>query len=74
MLTTEELIVKRIDGAMRGLRLGTKKIEEVDMNSLFNRLNKINKVTYETIKAEYDQLIKSYSSGLDKETDAIIWY
>ena len=29
MSATEELIVKRIEGAMRGLRIGTKKIESI---------------------------------------------
>ena len=44
MLTTEELLIQRIENNLRGLRMGTKTLEQVqtDTETRLGRLRKIN--------------------------------
>jgi len=73
MSTTEELIVKRIEGAMRGLRLGTKKLEDLNMNPLFDKLNKVNEFTYKEMEKKFEDVVDSYRNKLNKEKTKKVW-
>ena len=73
MSTTEELIVKRIEGAMRGLRLGTKKLEDLDIHPLFDKLNALNKTTYKEMNEQFEQAVNDYRNKLDKEKAKKVW-
>jgi len=73
MSTTEELIVKRIEGAMRGLRLGTKKLEDLNVNPLLDRLNTLNKFTYKEMEKKFEDAVDYYRNKLDKEKAKKVW-
>lgn len=73
MSTTEELIVKRIEGAMRGLRLGTKKLEDLNMNPLFDKLNKINEFTYKEMETKFEKAVATYRIKLNEEKAKKVW-
>jgi hypothetical protein len=73
MSTTEELIVKRIEGAMRGLRLGTKKLEDLNVNPLLDRLNTLNKFTYKEMDDKFEKAVNDYRNKLDKQKAKKVW-
>jgi hypothetical protein len=73
MSTTEELIVKRIEGAMRGLRLGTKKLEDLNVNPLLDRLNTLNKFTYKEMDEKFEKAVNDYRNKLDKQKAKKVW-
>ena len=73
MSTTEELIIKRIEGAMRGLRLGTKKLEDLNVNPLLDRLNTLNKFTYKEMDEKFEKAVNDYRNKLDKEKAKKVW-
>ena len=73
MSTTEELIIKRIEGAMRGLRLGTKKLEDLNVNPLLDRLNTLNKFTYKEMDEKFEKAVNDYRNKLDKQKAKKVW-
>lgn len=73
MSTTEELIIKRIEGAMRGLRLGTKKLEDLNVNPLLDRLNTLNKFTYKEMDDKFEKAVNDYRNKLDKQKAKKVW-
>lgn len=73
MSTTEELIVKRIEGAMRGLRLGTKKLEDLNVHPLLDKLNTLNKFTYKEMDKKFEKAVNDYRNKLDKQKEEEVW-
>lgn len=73
MSTTEELIVKRIEGAMRGLRLGTKKLEDLNVHPLLDKLNTLNKFTYKEMDEKFEKAVNDYRNKLDKQKAKKVW-
>ena len=73
MSTTEELIIQRIEGAMRGLRLGTKKLEDLNVNPLLDRLNTLNKFTYKEMDEKFEKAVNDYRNKLDKQKAKKVW-
>ena len=73
MSTTEELIVKRIEGAMRGLRLGTKKLEDLNVHPLLDKLNALNKSTYKEMNEQFEKAVNDYRNKLDKQKAKKVW-
>lgn len=73
MSTTEELIVKRIEGAMRGLRLGTKKLEDLNVHPLLDKLNTLNKFTYKEMDKKFEKAVNDYRNKLDKQKAKKVW-
>jgi len=58
---TEEIIIKKIEGGIRAIKLGTKTPEEVSLGYSLNKLKDLNPPMYEDklfeyckVKAEYD--------------------
>jgi hypothetical protein len=73
MLTTQELIVKRIEGAMRGLRLGTKTPQELNINPLLDKLNTLDSITYKEMDLKFEKAVDEYRRKLDKEKAKKVW-
>jgi len=58
----EEMCLKKIDGAIRAIKLGTKRPEDTDVGKLLNRLKPLNEGMYQEklneymlVKQEYDK-------------------
>ena len=60
MGTTEELCISKIEGAIRGIKLGTKKPEDTNIGSLFHRLQPLNQGMYEDLLVKYMAVKKDY--------------
>ena len=60
---TEELLITRIENGLRGLRLNTKTIEQVDIRPKLIRLKKTNPNMADELEQKYLRLI---SRGEDK--------
>lgn len=60
---TEELLITRIENGLRGLRLNTKTIEQVDIRPKLIRLKKTNPNMADELEQKYLRLI---SQGEDK--------
>lgn len=57
--TLEQLYIERIENVTRGIKMGTKKVSEVDLTSQFTKLKKVNIGMYEDLKAKYDNVVKN---------------
>lgn len=60
--TCEELYVERIENAIRGLKLGTKTPEQIDVTSQFANLKKSNPMMYEDLKDRFDAQVINYNN------------
>lgn len=60
----EELLVRKIEAGIRGIRLGTKKPSEVDIDKFFTRLEKINEYLCDDLKMKYDNVKSDYKKKL----------
>jgi hypothetical protein len=52
----EKLIIKKLDGGLRGLRNGTKTIEEARIMYFLGRLAEVNDGLYQDYAKEYDKI------------------
>ena len=59
--TCEELYIERIEGAIRGLKLGTKKLEDINVTSQFANLKKSNPMMYDDLKDKFDAQVVKYN-------------
>jgi hypothetical protein len=66
----EELLITRIENDLRGLRLKTKTIDEVDVISRLERLKKTNLEMAEELEQKYLRLITKF----DKINEKILGY
>lgn len=55
----EELVLKKVRGGLRGLKLGTKTIQEVNLDTYLNKLEKLNKGLYLDYLTEYNRIIEN---------------
>lgn len=60
--STEQLIVKKIEGGLRGLRMGTKTIEQARVQYFLNKLLEVNDGLYEHYYAMYVQTKKKFNA------------
>jgi hypothetical protein len=58
---------------MRGLRLGTKKLEDLNVNPLLDRLNTLNKFTYKEMDEKFEKAVNDYRNKLDKQKAKKVW-
>jgi hypothetical protein len=55
----EELVLKKVRGGLRGLKLGTKTIQEVNLDTYLDKLEKLNKGLYLDYLTEYNRIIEN---------------
>lgn len=55
---SEELLIKRIEGDIRGLKLGTKTLEQVDVVGRLARLKKTNAPMADDLEQRYLNVIR----------------
>lgn len=58
----ERIYIKKIEGVIRGVRIGTKKPEEVNIHLLLNGLKKINEGLADDYQEEYDEIIRKLNN------------
>jgi hypothetical protein len=59
-LTTEELIVRKIESGIRGIDLGTKKPHEVNILKELSRLSMLNDGLFDELQDKYTNTLKMY--------------
>jgi hypothetical protein len=55
----EELVLKKVRGGLRGIKLGTKTIQEANLDTYLNKLEKLNKGLYLDYLTEYNRIIEN---------------
>lgn len=63
----EELVLKKIECGIRGIRLGTKNPEDVNMGLYLNRLREINDGLYDDYLEKYKRVMKMYNQMNSKK-------
>jgi len=65
----EEIYIKNIENGIRGIRLGTKKPEDVAtiVSSNLNRLNKVNEGMFEDLLKKYENVVNDYRNRTAKK-------
>jgi hypothetical protein len=58
----EKIYIKKIEGAIRGVRIGTKNPEEVNIHLLLNGLKKINEGLAEDYLDEYVEIVRKLNN------------
>jgi hypothetical protein len=58
----EKIYIKKIEGAIRGVRIGTKNPEEVNIHLLLNGLKKINEGLAEDYLDEYIEIVRKLNN------------
>lgn len=61
--TCEEIYIDRIEGAIRGLKLKTKTLEQIDVTDQFRRLKPLNPMMYEDLKEKFEAQVKIYNNN-----------
>ena len=59
-LTTEELIVRKIESGIRGIDMGTKRPHEVNIMKDLSRLSMINDGLFDELQDKYTNTLKKY--------------
>lgn len=57
----EDLLVTKIEGAIRGIRMGTKTPETAGAGTLLNRLKSINEGMYLDLMEKYKNVVADYN-------------
>lgn len=58
--TCEEIYISRIENATRGIKLGNKKPDEVNLKDTFDKLKKINPFMCEDLQTKYQNIVSNY--------------
>jgi hypothetical protein len=58
----ERIYIKKIEGAIRGVRIGTKNPEEVNIHLLLNGLKKINEGLADDYLDEYIEIVRKLNN------------
>jgi hypothetical protein len=58
----EKIYIKKIEGVIRGVRIGTKNPEEVNIHLLLNGLKKINEGLAEDYLDEYIEIVRKLNN------------
>ena len=58
----ERIYIKKIEGVIRGVRMGTKNPEEVNIHLLLNGLKKINEGLAEDYLDEYVEIVRKLNN------------
>lgn len=57
---TEEIIIRKIEGGIRGIKLGTKTPQEANVGYFLNKLKDVNPPMYEDKLYEYAKVKANY--------------
>lgn len=68
-MSLEDLLINNIENGIRGIRLGTKKPNEVKVGYNLNRLSKINEGMFEDYLNKYKNVLRDYNN---KNTNIIV--
>lgn len=60
-LGIEALVVKKIENGIRGIKLGTKKPEDLNVYSSLNKLKSLNVGLYEELTTKYENIRAIYN-------------
>jgi hypothetical protein len=64
----EELSIKKIEGGIRGIRMGTKTPETAKVGYFLNKLEPLNVGLYEDYLEKYVKVMKLYNEKKDKKS------
>lgn len=69
MRSCEEIYITNVENGIRGIRLGTKKPEDVApiVSNSLNRLNKINEGLFEDLLRKYENVVNDYHNRITKK-------
>ena len=62
----EELSIGRIEGGIRGIKMGTKKPEDARVGYFLNKLEPLNVGLYEDYLEKYTKVMKMYNEKKEK--------
>ncbi len=54
----EEILIRQIEGGIRGIRMGTKTPQTADLNSKLEKLKKLNEPMYDELNQKYIEVVK----------------
>ena len=60
-MSSEELYIKNIKNAIRGIKFGTKKPEDTNVGFNLNKLKVANLGMYDELLAEYKKILEEYN-------------
>lgn len=63
---TEEIAIRKIEGAIRSIRLGTKEPKDTNIGYFLNRLQEVNEGMYEDYLVKYVKVMKGYNERKGK--------
>lgn len=58
--TCEEIYISKIENATRGIKMGNKKPDELNLKDTFDKLKKINPFMCEDLKNKYEKIVSNY--------------
>jgi len=61
-MSLEDTLIKNIENGIRGIRLGTKKPNEVKVGYFLNRLSKVNEGMFDDYLDKYKKVITHYNN------------
>ena len=63
--TTEDLLIKKIEGAIRGIRMGNKEPKDVasEVSHAFARLKTLNEGMHDDLMTKYKNVVKDRSKN-----------
>ena len=61
-MTSEEIYITRIEGAIRGIRMGTKKPDEVKVGKYFEKLKVLNEGLYIDLMDKYKNVLTNFKN------------
>lgn len=64
MNSCEGIYIKNVENGIRGIKMGTKKPEDVavTVSSNLNKLNPINKGMYDELLVKYEKIVNHYNT------------
>ena len=67
----EELYVKKIECGIRGIKLGTKTPEDVQLQASFYKLQQINDGLCDDLYARYDAVMRDYKRRVENKSKKV---
>jgi len=64
--TTEDLLITQIENGIRGIKLGTKQPQQIEMDKWFNRLEMLNKSMCDELLIKYHTMVNQYKQKQDR--------
>ena len=64
-LSIEEICIRKIEGAIRGIKFGTKKPSETEVGKYLNKLSQLNEAMYLELFEKYKDIKSEYDLKMD---------